>query len=108
MNNHKLLCGEASTSSPARDARFAVVAIALLVLLLAWGHAVDSEQQEADAFFAGMEVGSMEMAQTVADAYRQGRVDAEAASDACSPSANLDRRAQRVALRDALCARGQQ
>ena len=92
----------------ARDEVWAAALCLSLLLLLAWGHWVDTDQQEQDAFFAGMELGRMEMAETVADAYRKGQVDAAAAAETCNQGPGLDRRIQRVALREAICAKGQQ
>ena len=83
MNHHKFLSDEASPSSTARDARFAVVGIVLLLSLLAWGYQLDTTG--ADEAFdqgtkAGVVLGHFEMAETVAEAYAQGRRDALAAS----------------------------
>lgn len=116
MNDHPLasrqmfrgLGEDVRLANLARDEKWATALCLSLLLLLAWGHWVDTDQQEQDAFFAGMEFGRTEMAETVADAYRQGRFDAAAAADTCSQGPGLDRRIQRVALRDALCAKGQQ
>lgn len=87
MDNHKFLSDEASPSSPARDASFAVVAIALVVGLLAWGHQVDTtaaDQAFAQGQQSGVVLGRIEMADTVAEAYAQGRRDAVAAPLAAS------------------------
>lgn len=83
MTNHKFLSDEATPSSPARDARFAVVAVAMLIGMLAWGYQVDTGS--ADLAFeqgiqAGVELGHIEMADTVAEAYAQGWRDALTAS----------------------------
>ena len=71
------------------DALFALVAIAMLLGLLAWGHAVDELAQAQDTYEAGLIVGRVQMQQTVADAYRQGQRDAVAAGQACPPVAPL-------------------
>lgn len=83
MSHHKFLSDEAIPSSPARDARFAIVAVVLLLALLAWGYQVDTKG--ADQAFeqgkqAGVVMGHIDMADTVAEAYAQGRRDALAAA----------------------------
>lgn len=86
------------TRSAATDAAFAFGAMALLVGLLAWGHAVDQRDAVDRAFEAGEVVGRQAMAESVGDAYRQGRLDAAAelqargaqqASVACARGAAL-------------------
>lgn len=86
------------TRSVAGDAAFAFGAIALLLSLLAWGHAVDQRDAVDRAFEAGEVAGRQAMAESVGDAYRQGRRDAAAeleashtqqASAACARGAAL-------------------
>ena len=82
-----------------------LAACAGLICLLAWGHAVDTEQQHQYAFFAGIAVGRMEMAETVDDAYSMGLRDALRQRRDCGiATPSLDRRAQRAALREQVCA----
>ena len=56
-----------------------VIGCTVLVALLVWGHHVDSDAALADALAAaheaGRQLGRLEMAETVADAYSQGRRD---------------------------------
>ena len=64
------------TRSVARDATWAFAALACLIALLAWGHAVDSQADKidpAEAFYAGIAVGQAMMLDTAQDAYQQGQ-----------------------------------
>jgi hypothetical protein len=54
----------------------ALYAITLLVSCLAWGYAVDHHDEVERAYEAGQVAGRQAMADTVGDAYGQGRRDA--------------------------------
>lgn len=73
------------THNVARDAAWAFAACAALLGLLAWGHAVDQEGNDRGLFEAGLVVGRQQMQDTVADAYRQGMLDALAGGPGCQP-----------------------
>ena len=66
------------TRSLFREALTLTVAVLATVLLLAWGHQRDEVARDRQAFDAGLVIGQTEMAQSVGDAYRQGRADAVA------------------------------
>lgn len=72
------------------DVVFTVAAVAVLVLMLAWAHSTDQRDDAQRAFEAGLVTGRDEMAETVGDAYRRGRLDAlaELAHQAGQPAAD--------------------
>lgn len=97
-------CTVVRTRSIARDAAWVLLAIAALIALLAWGHAVDSDAQSADAFDAGVIQGRLQMADTVGDAYRLGLAHGLVQGAPCSLDPRLVRDASlRGAHRAAVC-----
>lgn len=64
------------TRSVLRELLIVAVACISTVVLLAWGHRVDTAESDRNSFEAGLVVGRQEMAETVGDAYRRGHQDA--------------------------------